>query len=540
MVAFHYRVVAGLPKLAWLAEWRLSESAIHVLLGEAVEASEHFFVEGCWNGPFSDGAFDHAEAVFATGAVVRGDGVVFVPPAHTIDSLFYTVRDGCLTVANSLAVLLARLGDRLLPERPGYDEAFDSIALGIDDYQRAIPTRLGDVQRLLFRNLRVGADGVVDLVDKPLPPRLPDYERYVGYLEATYDAIVANIRDPDRARKMAIFSTQSSGYDTTAVNAVAVKRGLDKVFTSVRGRDKAAFTTFERQEPDDDGSPIGRALGFACIPIDRLAYKRNTRWDEALYYAGAHSIHDANLMDINDHVRGVAVLLTGTMGEVWRGREYYDPDHVDAIGPQLWRADLAGHGMGEVRLSVGLVFLPFPYIGAQRRADILDIADRPEMAQWRLGLGYDKPLARRIAEERGVPRQLFGMRKVNSTVSLPRPPVPVTADLRRRYFDFLVGARLVSRWQIRCMPAVHLANQALYYFSPRRYRLVYYGTRVVAALTGRPWSPRLLLARLNGTLHAFCVNEVADRHARVLDARSDARERPRAGGPPLPGASASL
>jgi hypothetical protein len=514
MPRLSYQRIDALPKLAWLARIDADDALVTVLHGASVETRAAFFFEGCWSGRFEDGAFDKVDAVYGSGAVVRGDSVVFVPPADTVDSLFHAHAGNRLVVANSLPLLLAYRDDRLDARFPRYEALLDSIAAGIDKYERRIPTVRGGVSRLLFRNLSVSGTSTA-VLDKPLPPPLPSYEAYVGYLEESYERLVANARDPARRQPLAIYSTQSRGYDTTAVNAIAARHGFDKVFTCTRARDKSAFTGFEREAPDDDGTAIGRALGFDCIAIDRLDYQTDRSWDEALYYAGAHSIHDVNLVGLNRHVDRPGILLSGTFGEIWRGPEYYEHAR-HAVGPDLVRSDLAQHGMGEVRLKVGLAFLPFPFIAGQRREEILNIASTAEMQRWRLGRGYDKPIARRIAEERGVPRQLFGMQKLNSTVSLPRPPVPLEPDLRQRYFEFLVREGLARRWQLRLLPLVHRINQALYYHSPTRYRAVYYACRLLSRLLGRRYVPALLLGRLNGTLHAFCVNEVADRRAATL------------------------
>jgi hypothetical protein len=515
---FAYRPLSTLPTLAWLASVDSAQRVVTVLHGAGVETRETFFFEGCWSGRFADGAFANVESVFGSGALVLPTGgIVFVPPSHTVDSLFFARIDAGVCVSNSLPLLLAYCHDRLDARLGGYDALLDSVASGIDRYEKRIPTVRGEVIRLLVRNLHVDGE-FCELIDKPMPPAFGTYDAYVTYLERTYAELVENARDRARRQPLAIYSTQSRGYDTTAANAIAARYRFDKVFTCTRARDKAAFVEFEREAPDDDGTEIGRTLGFECIALDRLAYKTDRSWDEALYYVGAHSIHDLNLVGMNRHIDRIGVLLSGTFGEIWRGREYYESHLMHAVGPDLVRSDLAQHGMGEVRLHVGISFLPFPFIGGRRRTDLLDITETNEMKQWRLGAGYDKPIARRIAEERGVPRNLFGMRKLNTTVSLPRPPLPLDPKLRARYLNFLVGSRLTHRWQLALLPLVHRVNQALYYYSPTRYRALYYACRALEKLGRGPFVPTLLLSRLNGTLHAFCVNEVADRYAAGMPA----------------------
>jgi len=56
-----------------------------------------------------------------------------------------------------------------------------------------------------------------------------------------------------------------------------------------------------------------------------------------------------------------------------------------------------------------------------------------EMAPWRLGSDYDRPIPRRILEEAGIPRQLFGTRKkaVVETYNFPK-----NRALRPQFFAY--------------------------------------------------------------------------------------------------------
>lgn len=54
-----YTEIKNLPPLAWLAD--IQEKKIHVFHGSAVECKEKSFVEGAWNGNFSDIAFMKAD-----------------------------------------------------------------------------------------------------------------------------------------------------------------------------------------------------------------------------------------------------------------------------------------------------------------------------------------------------------------------------------------------------------------------------------------------------------------------------------------------
>ncbi|MDQ3259934.1 MAG: hypothetical protein M3Q00_03960 [Pseudomonadota bacterium] len=508
-----YHRIEALPKLSWLGVVDISRATLRVYHGHAVETHQHFYVEGCWDGSFQEGALDESECVNGTGARIRDDSVTFVPPSNTLDSLFYLQIDVTVVASNSLPFLLAFCNDSLNPNFDGYDRVFDSIAKGINHYDRRIKTICGHVNRLLYRNLKVSAIGC-EFLDKRRPPPFQGFRDYVEYMEQTYAKLVANIRDPARRVAMQVFSTQSSGYDTTAVNSIAAKHGIDKVFTCTTARDKFAFVGRERDMKSDDGSEIGKALGFDCIPIDRLAYQKTGLPDEVLYFAGAYHIADVNLLEINGHVTGAAMLLNGTLGEIWRGKEYYEPHRTHWTNDELIRCDLSQHGMGEVRLQAGIVSLPFPFIGARSRPDIYRIACSAEMNHWRVGGGYDKAIARRIAEERGVPRDLFGQTKLNTTVGFARPPIPYNPELKREYFEYLVRNNLVAWWQLRLLPLIHRLNQAIHYSSPRNYKAIYYFGRVVSKLLHRHYEPAILLQRLSGSVYCFCVNKVSNDYSR--------------------------
>jgi hypothetical protein len=56
-----------------------------------------------------------------------------------------------------------------------------------------------------------------------------------------------------------------------------------------------------------------------------------------------------------------------------------------------------------------------PFWGMRRFKEIERITFSEEMAPWTLGTAYDRPVARRIVEEAGVPRGAFAVRKKNTS-----------------------------------------------------------------------------------------------------------------------------
>src|SRR5690606_38494472 len=127
--------------------------------------------------------------------------------------------------------------------------------------------------------------------------------------------------------------------------------------------------------------------------------------------------------------------------------------------------------------------LAVPYLGARRREDLYRITHSDELGPWRLNVPYDRPLPRRIAEERGVPREMFGQKKLASVINFPLPSVPRDPALRAEYFDYLAAKGLCSRLTLKAMPLILKFNEGLVYYSPHnQYRALYYLERLMARI----------------------------------------------------------
>jgi hypothetical protein len=208
--------------------------------------------------------------------------------------------------------------------------------------------------------------------------------------------------------------------------------------------------------------------------------------------------------------------MTGALGEIWYTEDRYRKNTINAA---LKRWDTAGHGLAEWRLATGFIQLPIPYLGARRREDIHHITHSPEMDGWRLKNSYDRPIPRRLAEEAGVPRHMFGQKKFATVVEFPQPAVPRGTRLKAEFFDYLVAKGLCSRLTVRGLPFVLRFNEARAYYSPHnRYRAFYYLERLVARLLRKDdfKLPRLL-RRLDGALFCYCVNKRAQEYGQMLD-----------------------
>lgn len=495
----------------------MSAGDVRVTHGRYLETRKDYFFEGAWAGEFEIGRPNDTEVVFGSGATASADEVLFVSSLATTDYLFYSTAPSGTTVANSLALLLASLGDELDPACMEYASINDSILRGVDEYERTIPTRNGFVSRLMHHNLRVHSGEVCE-VSKPESPQFASYDAYTSYLRTAYASLAENARDSHRRVPLKIYSTQSRGYDSTAINAIAAKHGLDGIFTVTTGKGGAAFADqIDEPEIDDDGTDIARALGITAIsPIERRSFKSDYG-EEILLYASIHEPQDANLKQIAEELTAPAILLTGTLGELWYTYDLGYKEHPGCSGPDLRRWDLGLHGLTELRLRGGFVQAAIPYIGARRRAEILAITESSEMDPWRLGTSYDRPIPRRLGESAGVDRAAFGQVKIGSVVEFTPPQIPQGAALRARYFRFLVEQRLLARWQTELFPLVHKINRTLRLASETRYRFVYYSFRLLSKLRRKDVHPGPVWNRLRGSLHCFAVNQCASEYADILD-----------------------
>ncbi len=68
-------------------------------------------------------------------------------------------------------------------------------------------------------------------------------------------------------------------------------------------------------------------------------------------------------------------------------------------------------GLSESHLHQGYIPVPMTSFGIRHWTDLFRISNSDEMAHWSVGGDYDRPIPRRILEEKGLPRETFGMKK---------------------------------------------------------------------------------------------------------------------------------
>ncbi len=382
--------------------------------GSRVETRPKWFCEGVWDGEFDAGDFDLTDVFFGSGARIRSGILTFVPSAATVDRLQYFRRGERLFVSNSLACLYAMEPSWLDPCYMGYKDFFRSITKGIDHYEKDVHE--GGPTLLYFKNL--AWDGCEPIVfDKPNPRRdFGSFEQYVDFLSSSLAKIGSNIKSVDRGFTLKMIGSASSGYDSPAIAAVARSAGLREVLcvANARGGDS------------DSGEEIANQLGLDAIVINRFAW-REKEHSEIPFIAGDAAGGDVFVSGAEAYLTN-SVFITGYHGDkVWE-------KNTSSLSRNIERGDPSGLSLTECRLNMGLIHVPVAFMGVRDMTAINAISKSPELSPWDIGGRYNRPICRRILEEAGVPRTLFGQKKNAAGVRMDRGDISMTHTSR---IDFL-------------------------------------------------------------------------------------------------------
>lgn len=386
------------PPLAWLASCESSSQTVAVHHGSWVEVSERWFCEAVWAGDYSRGDFDQTDLVAGSGGRLRDDRLIFVSSGSTIDRLNSVSVPGRTWVSNSLPCLLAAAQATVNPSYRWYYRDSLSIMEGLHRYKRRLSTSLGHVELTYFDNLRW--DGMRLLAEpKPTPRRdFSTFEKYRSFLTTSIAEVAANGEAPARRHRWRLLGTLSSGYDSTAISALARPHGLTEVVTFDRTRSGA----------DDSGKAAADVLGLKAHSVSRETW-RTAQSPEIPFIASYSAAGDIIFKGAEAHLVG-RVLLTGYHGDkVW-------DKHTKDLTDQIVRGDSSGLALTEYRLWVGFLNCPVAFWGVRQIREINALSNSSEMKPWDVSGDYSRPICRRIAEEAGVPRAAFGTRKRFITV----------------------------------------------------------------------------------------------------------------------------
>lgn len=143
----------------------------------------------------------------------------------------------------------------------------------------------------------------------------------------------------------------------------------------------------------------------SIIEKDALAFINRDDCIETFYIATGELGSDISFCSFDNEFSGNLV-FTGDRGDcIW---EKDSKNRNDIFSFE----DVCSHlGCVERRLWIGYISVPMPLYGASAWTSIYDISNSEEMKNWKLGNDYDRPIPRRICEEAGVQREMFGISK---------------------------------------------------------------------------------------------------------------------------------
>ena len=163
---------------------------------------------------------------------------------------------------------------------------------------------------------------------------------------------------------------------------------------------------------NDNGSDVGYMLGLDVIVLDRTAYRSGNGDYEAQFLASGGGGEDVVLSAADDILPG-SIIFTGFLGDtLWGVQTDWRRSHRGRITYP------GGGSIGEYRLNRDFVHLPLPILHLKSHRSVQRISCSEAMKPWRLGIEYDRPIPRRIAEEAGVRRDAFGIQKMAVTVPM--------------------------------------------------------------------------------------------------------------------------
>ena len=461
-------VVSDWPKLAWVADFSRGSDCIHVLHGSHVEKGEGWCVEAVWAGDFVEGDFDKTELVFGTGIRIRDRHAIFVTAGTMLDHLWHCEHKGRFYVSNTLPGLLARTGLSLLDDYPNYTNDITTMREGLLKYKRVIPTVSSDMHVAYYYNLVYDGSGIKENPKPNVLSNFTCYTDYHSYLVDTARRLGRNMRDPHRKQAIVALSTLSSGYDSGAAAAIAREAGCTSAVTISN-----ASSLFPRS---DSGAEIAKCLGMDCTTYhhNTKAYKHEASvWSIAGRPAGLN-------LTIFDFPEPLCLFFTGYRGDsIWCRAILNNSD-------PFWTFSIDGLSLCEFRLIQGLFHCVVPSWGGQKGDQIRQISFHKDMEPWTLHRDYDRPIPRRIMEEAGVPRKLFGNRK-EVTSAQGFLPWPLTRGGRTSFGSYLKDRRFYAPlypyiWALRKI--VHL-DKLIYVNITHKFGWHNKGLRFVLKLKGQ-------------------------------------------------------
>lgn len=407
----NYEINKTIPQGAWCATIIKGSDVVEIEAGNAVFTTPNFFVFGVWDGVLTQGGFDKAVFACCTGASLKNcpatEGICFSTPSHLLEALYIIESDGLTMVSNSLPFLLKRSNSKLDPAYFDYQRDMCSSLFGKDRLIESSP--LADGKRLqYFRNCNFTVDKDLRIFKEVRDSGLTfsDYNEYLHILRDVLYRIKQNAQDSARAKRYNMITTISRGYDAPATAALAAEIGCDKAFT---------FNA-PAQYQEDCGTVIAQELGFTTI-YERNADSYMNRQDLQETTALITGNPGPGLLTFFEKEFKDSLIFEGTRGDsVWGKNHDNVNDRLDFTSGNTFQQ--VSHTEVEFSLENNSIFIHLPLIVADKWSLIDRISSSPEMEKWSIGNNYDRPIPRRILEDKNIGRNLFGQQKLGMGKSI--------------------------------------------------------------------------------------------------------------------------
>ncbi len=398
---FNYQEISSLPRLAWCAQVPSDREIITIIHGSGVEIKDNWFTEGAWDGPFDSPDIDE---FCGTGGRIVDDGVVFMSPTNPYRGLVSCKTSKGFIISNSLPFLLARIGDQpTLRVDNYYQKLFIAFNSGYSEEPKVITMRKGSEVRLHFYCDITVTKNNISKTKKSAPDEPTSFEDYRDRIIRMLERLRENAMDPRRKTVYEPVVTLSRGYDSAVCGALAKKAGWENAVTLV--------SKDEDEDNTDDGTPVAEALGMNIEKFDGDAWSEIEGIPEAQFVATAWGGAMARFAGTRQRLQNT-LLVFGCCGDrIW---------NANSLGVnKLWLRkrsnetfSMGAESLWEFQLRTGFIAVyPATYLGIYWRLIHKFMTDE-ELQKWSVGGDYDRPFARRLAEELGVPRQLFGQQKM--------------------------------------------------------------------------------------------------------------------------------
>lgn len=216
----------------------------------------------------------------------------------------------------------------------------------------------------------------------------------------TLERFKDNVIDDIRKTKYGMITTISKGYDAPACAALVKEIGCNEAIT---------FNKPEKYE-NDSGKDIAKKLGYATVIEENAAkYLKNEDLVEVEYISSGELGTGIVFSAFDDMFTNKVVFMGERGDKVW-SKTWSDVNDDFRFKNEMY----TGTSHIESKLRIGYIYCPIPLFGAFKWSDIDKITQSEEMSKYSIGGRYDRPIPRRILEDKGVPRDWFGKEKMGA------------------------------------------------------------------------------------------------------------------------------